>query len=154
MNEQISESFNISITLAITAIVIGIISTFGYIGKEMYRSKLMQNSANIMMEAKYELYDYDNRIVKGSDVINVIVENVRIYDFKIKTSRGTYNISSSAENEKDIYGEIYGKKIWQDDYIRKNILGGILFSDFSSKLIRNETQDIIIGVEFIQEGVE
>lgn len=152
MEDQVGKAIKLSIDLVITALLVGVVVVFITFANAGYSSKMQYNSTVKLMESKNLMYDYDSRVVNGSDIVEVITANARIYDFKIVTLLGEYNIAAEFESDTDAYGEPYGLRLWSENYIIEEVLGDAVFSKFSATLVKNKSQDLITGVKFVQEG--
>lgn len=148
-----SSALKIGVELAITALLIGIVASYSYLAYRSYSGKMRYDSANKLMESMTLFYDYDNKTVTGSDIVEVITANIRLYTFEIKTATGTTIISVPNESKKDKYGNRYGISLWSDKYIRETVIGDNMFSKYTAKLTKNPTGDVITGIKFTQEGV-
>jgi len=151
MSDQLNRIVKLCVDLIITASLIGIVASFAFVSYKGYGERLQHIASKKLIERKLELYDYDNKIVNGYDIVDAIITNVRLYRFDIITKNGSYRIS--ADNEYDKYGSKSGLKVWSANYIREEVLGDNIFSNFNSTLIRHDgDKDIIIGIRFEQEG--
>lgn len=149
MDREISEVYKLAIDLILTATVLGIVISFAFVSHTAFSLKNQQDSTNINIQKYSELYEYDNKIVNGSDVVDIILLYTRVYDFEIKDGPNDKNpikFDRIAEEDTGL-----GLMLWE----RKNIvdtLGGDIGSDFKSKINFDDTGTYVIGITFTKEG--
>lgn len=104
MDEQINQIFNITINLIVTASLLFVVSAYSYISYSMYANKLKSTAETDSISEMAKLYEYDNKIVTGADIVSIIGKNVRLYRFEVifngaSGSYTKYEVSSAKENE-------------------------------------------------------
>lgn len=154
MEEEVGLSIHMCIDLILTAIVVGVISSYAFVSYQAYNKKIKSESVVSFLEEKGRFYNYDNKIVSGSDVVSVINNNARLYYFEIKTTRGTYVISPEEEKVPDKNNKIPGIQIWSTDNLNDILGKGIFDTKFKSEIIySSSSSDVMLGIRFTQEGV-
>ena len=152
MHEQVNRTIKISIDVIIVSLIITLVASFSYLSHRGYRNKLDNIESRELIRAKLHFYRFDDRIVSGSDIVDVILGNVRLYSFEIRTRNGTFVISHANENTLDGNGVMYGLRLWSMEYIAGVVLGGNIFYEFHASLIRDQYSGEVKGVRFIQRG--
>lgn len=142
MMDEISRSIEISTETIISSILIGVIALFGFLSYSLYGVRMEYVAAKDIMESKYNLYEYDNKLIHGYDIIDLVLKNARVYEYRVILNNGrTYILNTDMES-------IYGKSIWTGNYIKYSILGDSLNDSFISKVIRDSRNDVVKYIEF------
>lgn len=146
MHREISESIKMAFEIALIAMVIAVIAAFGYLAHMGEVIIDRDKMAKTYMEAASELYYYNDKIVKGSDVVDCIVTYPRTYKFEIVIGDTTYRFDHATEIASD-----EGLNLWSIEYISTIITSSDMNNSFTSKFIKNETGDVIEGIRFEME---
>lgn len=151
MENELGQAVEIIMDLIITALLIGVIATFAFVSYRGYNIKLQHEAIGEMIRVKTDLYEFDNKIVSGYDVLDAICTYVRLYKFEVVMYNDVYTISAENESDTDRYGDRYGLRLWSDSHIRSEVLRDNIFSNFKSELLKDSSGEVILGVRFIQE---
>lgn len=146
MQREISEGVKLAFEIIMAAAIIGIVAMFGFIA---HKSELIVENdrmTKVYMQGASQLYYYNNKVVKGSDVVDCIVTYPRTYIFKIVIGDTTYNFDHATEIAS---GE--GLNLWSLDYIGTIIKATEMNNSFKSEFILNDTGDVIEGIRFEME---
>lgn len=146
MHREISESIKIAFEIALIAMVIAVVASFGYMAHVGEVISDRDRMAENYMQAASELYYYNDKIVKGSDVVDCIVTYPRTYIFEVVIGDTTYRFDHATEISSD-----EGLNLWSLDYIGTIITSSDMGNSFTSKFIKNETGDVIRGIRFEME---
>lgn len=146
MHREISESLKLGVEIALTAVIIAVVAAFGYMSHVGEIIVDRHDMAKTYMAAASELYYYNDKIVKGSDVVDCILTYPRTYVFEVVMGDTTYTFDHDTEVSS---GE--GLNLWSIEYISTVISGSDMNNSFTSKFIKNDTGDIIEGIRFEME---
>lgn len=148
MEKELGLVYRLAIDALLTAVIMGVVLSFTVVANDAINTKnrLDEASANI---SKYsQLYEFDDKIVNGSDVVDIILTYARIYDFVIELDGRTIEFSRNAENETNsLTGRPYGITLWSRENINRRI-GTNVSSRFVSTIMLDESAVNIIGIKF------
>ncbi len=151
MEKEIGLAYKIAIELIITSVVLGVVVAFTLVSNDMYSLKTRQDTTTVNMRNYAELYEYDDKVVTGSDIVDIVLLYSRVYDFNIETDHETINFNSVAERDIDSYtGKPYGISLWSREVINRK-LGTFINSKFTSKINLDDTGTYVIGITFTKE---
>ena len=151
MEKEVSLAYKIAIDLILTAVVLGIVVAFTIVSHDVYNLKLRQDTTTINIRNYAELYEYNDKIVSGSDIVDIILLYARVYDFKIDTDTETIYFDSTAESEINSQtGLIYGLDLWSKETINRK-LGTFINDSFKSEIELDDTGTYVVGITFTKE---
>lgn len=139
METTLREYIILCIEIMVAAVLIGIITVFSYFSNTAYKDYRYSKEVTNILEEYKNLHPYDNKIIKGVDVIDTIASMSREYGFKIilnETSEPII-ISSSQEFVYDEHGNKNGSKIWTLDYLN-SLIGESIKDNFKSSIQYNK----------------
>lgn len=147
MNREIGETIKIAIELMVTAILIGVIVVFSNLSEKTMEFVERDKSVQQLMQAHSELYHYNNKVVRGADVIDCILKYPRSYTFRVIIGSNTYVFNDQNEISSGL-----GLDLWSAEYI-ENVVVPSQYTNmsFHARFIMNSTHDVIEGIEFEME---
>jgi len=143
MEEPIKEYITITAEILLVSILLALIAILGLASRNALRVVELENNSKAIMQEYRELNMYDNKIILGSDIPEVITKYIRYYSFEIQLNDTVYKISYDKEKS-------YGEQIWTADYIINEILKDDIYSRFKS-IINKDKYGFISGMTFIKE---
>ncbi len=143
MEEPIKEYITITAEILLVSILLALIAILGLASRNALRVVELENNSKAIMQEYRELNMYDNKIILGSDIPEVITKYIRYYSFEIQLNDTVYKISYDKEKS-------YGEQIWTVDYIINEILKDDIYSRFKS-IINKDKYGFISGMTFIKE---
>lgn len=145
MEREVHEALRLGIDLVITATIISIIATFTFLSYSTYAIKNRQDSVRVNTETYSELYEYNNRAVSGSDVVDIIITYARVFDFEVDINGRIVTFDGVSESKNNI-----GVKLWSKDNITRE-LGDSVNGKFKSELLKSSDGELILGLRFTKE---
>lgn len=141
-----------AIEIILTSLVTAIIVSLAFLSRQAYSNYVFNKTAIGGLETTAEFYDYTNRTISGSDVIDVIQKYARVYTFEVDLdTTGTYEFSYVGESKiNPVTGERYGDKIWSLEFL-SSLFGTAIYDRFDSTLLKQN--DAIVGIKFVREGI-
>lgn len=134
MDEEIGYALNTATELIIHAALVAVIAVFSIFGTNLMNKTKAQSVSQNILQDKSRFYLYDDTIVTGSDVIDVITQNARLYKFTIDNGTNKVEISSPMERQVNPdTGELYGREIWTIDYLT-DLMGQDIQANYSSTI--------------------
>jgi hypothetical protein len=122
MDREIEGVVRILLELIVCSIVIGVIAVAGSLGIKMYNTREEKVDSKEVLQESTELFRYNNSIITGSDVMELILTYTDTY---------TYHIVTTAK--KDIYitnKDISGNEYTLPSYIKSNSSNSKAFMDY------------------------
>lgn len=89
MEQEVKESVYIGYQLMLCALVIGAIASFLFIGRELINNKQRDDVGRHVQEANAEFYGYLNSNIESSDIVDLMLNYAKIYDFVIVSGNST-----------------------------------------------------------------
>ena len=124
MEREVEVSIFLSVELILTSILLGFIVVLALIGTNMANNKNLNDSYNMTIQANSKLYYYNNKIITGSDAIELMLTYTQTYDYIYIIYDSVGNVSSRieisrAEEEKSGDFEHY----WSEQSLRDTLKG-------------------------------
>lgn len=129
MDNIVSRILSIASELIVFSVLIGAIALYGHIAYGMKSAKEWSDGMRVDMQLENVIYPFDKNnsdidLVKGTDIINLILKHNKTYTYIIKEDDGDTGFEFSTENEREMTknGED-GKEIWSQQFLTNYILG-------------------------------
>lgn len=152
MSDLVREYIDIVMEILLAALIIAVIVALNFLSRQAYSTFVFNKTAVGELETTAEFYEYTNRTVTGSDVIDVIQKYARVYTFEVQLDTGdTYEFSYNGEGKiNPVTGERYGDQIWSMEFLSQ-LFGTAIYDRFDSTLLKQN--DCVIGIKFVREGI-
>lgn len=148
MEHEVEGVVYITLELIIAAIVIGAIAVCAFLGGKMTINKELNTSYEENIQSKTQLYYYDNKMVSGSDSLELMLTYTKNYTyiFIFYDASGNEADRKEVSYEKELESGDY-KEFWSEKSLR-NVVNGYEKSKFVANIIKDESSGVIQGVKF------
>ena len=143
MDDTIKHYITIIVEVLLVATILSFVSILSIVSKNVSNTIAFESAAKQEIQEYKELYKYDDKNVKGSDIPKAVLNYIRYYEFEVVNGSEQYNINTTVENT-------MGEKIWTQEYIVNDVLGDNIYNNYRATLIR-DYQDHITGIRFVME---
>lgn len=136
MNDEVGYAIDISIRLFVYGSLIAIVAVFSLFSFSIYNKSIAQSESQYILQEKSKFYVYYNKIVSGSDIVDVISQNARLYTFVIDFGNRKFEVSSAKEFEPKSQSNtdiLWGKEIWTIDFL-SDLMGEDIQGNFMSTI--------------------
>ena len=156
MENELDTSLHIAIELILCALIIGAVGICCTVGFKAYYNKVNTDSINAVTAEKAELFYYDNKVVSGSDALELILKNTRNYSYWFEKYAGG-NLVESLEISTDLesvapadYDGTWSYTVyWSEMNIRK-LLSNKTRNKYQSVIVYDDSGNSIMGLKFIE----
>ena len=148
MSDLVREYIDIVMEILLAALIIAVIVALNFLSRQAYSTFVFNKTAVGELETTAEFYEYTNRTVTGSDVIDVIQKYARVYTFEVQLDTGDSYYGEGKINP--VTGERYGDQIWSMEFLSQ-LFGTAIYDRFDSTLLKQN--DCVIGIKFVREGI-
>ena len=159
MDTEINSITHLALELIICALIIGAVGICYVLGYGMYYDKMRIDSQTSVTESLADFYYFDDRIVTGSDALELIMRQTRNYKYVFEIYAGDTIVNSveiSTKNE-DTAPSGYSpstwtyRDYWSEKHIR-DLLQNFIQEKYTATLIYDSSNSYIQGVLFTSAG--
>ena len=147
MEQEVKESVYIGYQLMLCALVLGAIAVCLYIGKGLINSKQRDDIGIQVQQENAEFYSYLNSTVESSDIVDLMLNYAKIYDFVIVSGNST-NVKIEYTKLKNADINEFKATELRKDLEDRNLSG----KNFTMRLLLTPDACQILAVVFEKEG--
>ena len=146
MSDEVKESAYLAFEVLLGATILTFVVVLLFFGRAVHNNKVQGLSSTDNSKELVELYSYNNKTVKGSDIVEVINKYARVHRFEINISESDkFVIDYSTEHDSIKNGGGEGQEIWSSEYVTK-LLGRSIYDSYYSTILYENEQ--VMGMKF------
>ena len=146
MEREIDDIVRLALELIMCALVVGAVALCAIAGNTLYFNKQLKDGNNAHLSQAAELYYYNNKVVTGSNAIELMLTHTRDYRYTFNYYDASGNLIDSVEISRKYEGGNY-QDYWSVESISSK-LKGLEKSKFSATLDMYSGNSGIAGVIF------
>lgn len=154
MDKELDYLTRFALELILCALILGVCAAAGIAGRRAYESKLNKETEVANLKDFSTLYYYNDRIVTGNDIIELLMEHPKEYQYYViidgKSEDDLRQMQFTKASEKSYLNDIKNdyKGFWSEKRIR-DAFKGYENLKFKANLVRVSGANDITGVQFV-----
>lgn len=148
MEREIDTIIHIAIELMLCALLISAIACCAILGNKMLAHKLYDDGNEAYMQDIADLYYYNNKVVTGSDILELMLTYTRDYSYWINYYDASGNVVDSIEiskSKESLTGDY--REYWSEKSLRE-FMNGHEKTKYTANIVRYSGGNGVAGVQF------
>ena len=148
MERELDNIIHIAIELILSAAIITAIACCAVLGNKMMAYKLNDDGNKAYMQDIADLYYYNNKVVTGSDIMELMLTYTRDYSYWINYYDAAGNIAESVEISKNKESESGSYMDYWSEKSLREFIAGHEKTKYTANIVRYSGGNGIAGVQF------